>query len=203
MARRGLTGQLNMFDYFRNMDASASGEVEMVSLMPWEEEPEAEPEGVQEVAQESIPEVVTEPLTELVPETVAEINPKQEIEQESQPTSELVRRMKTPRASKKPKLVKSTSMPETPELLNVSEEPEIIEEPKKVRKPVKTVATAGAPVMSRSYMIDGREIEIAYINYNKVRITESGNEPEIFEFASSKEAVDYYVQRMQEFEPEE
>lgn len=194
MARRGLTGQLNMFDYFRNMDASTSGEVEMVSLMPWEEEPEAEPEGVQEVVQESIPEVITEPLTEFVPETVVEINPKQEIEQEPQPTSELVRRMKTPRASMKSKFAESTSMPETPEQMNV---------PEKMEKPVQTVATAGAPVMSRDYVIDGRKIEIAYINYNKVRITESGNEPEIFEFASSKEAVDYYVQRMQEFEPEE
>ena len=57
--------------------------------------------------------------------------------------------------------------------------------------------------MCRQYVIDGRQLEIAYINYNKVRITREGQEPEVHVFESSKDAVDYYVQKMQELEPEE
>ena len=60
-----------------------------------------------------------------------------------------------------------------------------------------------AAVMSRSYVVDGRTLEIAYMNYNKVRITREGEEPQLIEFISSKEAVDYYVQKMHELEPEE
>ena len=55
-------------------------------------------------------------------------------------------------------------------------------------------------VMSRSYNRDGVSIEIAYLNYNKVRIQHGGAEPEIKTFATSKEAVDYYVEVMQEYE---
>jgi hypothetical protein len=57
--------------------------------------------------------------------------------------------------------------------------------------------------MCRRYVVDGDEVEIAYINYNKVRITKAGEEPTMYVFDSSKEAVDYYVKRMQELEPEE
>ena len=57
--------------------------------------------------------------------------------------------------------------------------------------------------MSRSYVISGERIEIAYINYNKVRITKGADAPIIKEFASSKEAVDYYVEQMQEYEVDE
>ena len=57
--------------------------------------------------------------------------------------------------------------------------------------------------MCRQYVIDGKKLEIAYINYNKVRITREGQEPELYEFDSSKDAVDYYVQKMQELEPDE
>ena len=40
MARRGMTGQLNMFDLFNSVDAMEPGEVEMVSLVPnFEEDP--------------------------------------------------------------------------------------------------------------------------------------------------------------------
>ena len=115
MARRGLTGQLNMFDFFNSLDAGESGEVEMVSLVPdFDEEPE-------EVA-------VAHDMTSKSQEKVA---------------------------------------------------------------------------MSRTYELDGKRIEIAYINYNKVRITRGKETPEIKEFASSKEAVDYYVEQMQEYEIDE
>lgn len=57
--------------------------------------------------------------------------------------------------------------------------------------------------MSRCYVIDDEKIEIAYINYNKVRITRGNHAPIVKEFASSKEAVDYYVEQMQEYEADE
>ena len=123
MARRTLTGQLNMFDFF---SATDGGEVEMVSLMPsFEEEPEVIPE------------------------------------------------------------------PE-PEQEEISE-PEVILEPVKMSQDV---------VMSRIYEIDGKRIEVAYINYNKVRVTKGNKTPMIHEFSSSKEAVDYYVGYMQQMEPD-
>ena len=137
MARRTLTGQLNMFDFF---SATDGGEVEMVSLMPsFEEEPEVIPE----------PETIPEP--EIIPE------PEPEPEQEE------------------------------------ISEPEVILEPVKMSQDV---------VMSRIYEIDGERIEVAYINYNKVRVTKGNKTPTIHEFNSSKEAVDYYVGYMQQMEPD-
>ena len=122
MARRGLKGQLNMFDFFHSLEEP--GEVEMVSLVPeYEEEPEAE----------------IEPEPENEPETVVEPEPAAYKQDE-------------------------------------------------------------AVVMSRSYNRDGVSIEIAYLNYNKVRIQHGGAETEIKTFATSKEAVDYYVEVMQEYE---
>ena len=59
MARKGLTGQLNMFDLFKSLDDIPMGEVEMVSLMP---EPEVEPE----LTEEAKPK--TEPMEEPKPD---------------------------------------------------------------------------------------------------------------------------------------
>jgi len=130
MARKGMRGQLNMFDFFSSMEAGTPGEVEMVSLVPnFEEEA-------------------------LVVETVPEV------EEEIQEVEESVQEM-------------------------------IIE------KKQENIA------MSRSYTRDGVVIEIAYINYNKVRIIKGDARPIIKEFASTKEAVDYYVEQMQELEADE
>lgn len=119
MARRSVTGQLNMFDFFSSGDA---GEVEMVSLMPsFEAESIVEPE----------PEPVIEPEPFIEHETIIE--------------------------------------------------------PEK-------------PVMSRVYELNGEKVEIAYINYNKVRVTKGNEAPKFHEFSNSKEAVDFYVAYMQELE---
>ena len=144
MARKGLTGQLNMFDLFKSLDDIPMGEVEMVSLMP---EPEVEPE----LTEEAKPK--TEPMEEPKPDIRSEVTVKKN--QKSQ------------------------------------------------KQVAKADITKERPVMCRRYETGGKTIEIAYINYNKVRIVKDGEEPEIYEFDSSKEAVDYYVQRMQELEPEE
>lgn len=153
MARRSVTGQLNMFDLFNNIEAP--GEVQMVSLMP-EEDMESEMVPELEVVPEPEIEAITEP--EIVEEPV------------------------------------------------VITEPEIV--PDKVVVPKKEVtkfkkASDAQVAMSRTYEIGGEKIEIAYINYNKVRITRGKKAPEIKEFESSKEAVDYYVEKMQELEPDE
>ena len=145
MARRGLTGQLNMFDLFQSLEDGAPGEVEMVSLVPeYEEEPE----------EEEVP-------------TVIEISEVEDI----------------------PKEEEIQEMEELPKM----EEPQVAE----------VVPVAEKVAMSRSYVIDGEKIEIAYINYNKVRITKGMDAPLIKEFASSKDAVDYYVEQMQEYEEDE
>ena len=149
MARKGLTGQLNMFDLFKSMEDIPMGEVQMVSLMPEDEQEEvvlAEPEIVEE-----------EPSVE-------------EISVEEIPVEEI--------------LVEEKNYPV-------------------VKMPERIATENDKPAMCRQYMIDGKQVEIAYINYNKVRITKEGQKPEIHEFETSKDAVDYYVQKMHEFEPDE
>ena len=152
MARKGLTGQLSMFDLLKSIEDVSIGEVQMVSLMPDELEDELEVEDIQ------VEEVQTE---EIQIEEVRREEPQENIE------TRLDRR-KT--STKKEKNVQGTNE---------------------------------KPAMCRSYIVDGEQIEIAYINYNKVRITYEGKEPELYVFESSKEAVDYYVERMQALEPEE
>ncbi|MBQ8519072.1 MAG: hypothetical protein IJ455_05690 [Agathobacter sp.] len=159
MARRGLTGQLNMFDLYNSLDA---GEVEMVSLVPdFEEEPVVEEaqENVEEPVVEEAPEDVEEPVAEEAPEDVEE--------------------------------------PVAVEIPEITVEPEYVEEKPQVSLKDEKVS------MSRSYVIDGEKIEIAYINYNKVKITRGNNVPVIKTFESTKEAVDYYVEQMQELESDE
>ena len=150
MARRGMAGQLNMFDFFSSLEDNPSGEVEMVSLMPDFDE---EPEVVEAPGIVKEPEVVE--VTEIVEEP--EVREKvQQIREESKDNDETF---------------------------------DIIEKEEKA-------------VMSRVYEIDGMRIEIAYHNYNKVRISKEGEETEWKVFDSSKEAVDYYVQQMQKYEKE-
>ena len=143
MARRGMTGQLNMFDFFRSLDSGSQGEVEMVSLVPeFEEEGEVEIE------------------SDVLPEPEAETGAEVEIVPEPEDAPE-------------------------PEAATVFE------------------AETEKVAMSRQYEISGKKIEIAYINYNKVRITKEDGAPIIKEFTSTKEAVDYYVEKMQELEVDE
>lgn len=147
MARRSVTGQLNMFDFFSSAEG---GEVEMVSLMPsFEEEASVEPEPVIE------PEPVAEPEPVVEPELVAE--PESVIEPEPITATEYI----------------------------TESEP---------------VVQLERPVMSRVYEKNGKKIEVAYINYNKVRVTRENAAPELHEFSNSKDAVDYYVGYMQGLE---
>ena len=62
MARKGLTGQLNMFDLLRSIEDVPMGDVQMVSLMPEDDVEEDIPEVVEEIPepQEEIPEAVKE-----------------------------------------------------------------------------------------------------------------------------------------------
>lgn len=139
MARRGLSGQLNMFDFFRELEAASpqAGEVEMVSLMP-EREPEAE-------------------------ET--------------------------------PKFAEIPDVEETPDAAEI---PDVEETPKSAE--ISNAQETSKPAMHRTYATGNGTVEIAYIDYSKVRLCEPGKEPVIKEFATTKEAVDYYVEQMQKFE---
>ena len=102
-------------------------------------------------------------------------------------------------------LMPSIEEPEHIEAVKEIKEVEIIEETEKVEEKTtsKVVGDDGAIVMSRSYEKAGKKIEIAYMNYNKVRIIKGNESPEIKEFSSSKEAVDFYVQEMQAIEEDE
>lgn len=82
---------------------------------------------------------------------------------------------------------------EVDEMVEVEVENEI-EEAVEVKKETERVA------MSRTYEKNGEKIEIAYINYNTVRITIGDKEPVRKVFSSSKEAVDFYVEEMQALE---
>ena len=163
MARKGMTGQLNMFDFFSQ--DSLSGEVEMVSLMPDFEE-EAQPETKAKAVKEEIP---------LETEVKAE---KVEMPQET------------------------VEKPDEIEVPQEVDEPVELEEERDEQEVHIDVHSMDA-VMSRTYEVDGECIEIAYLNYNKVRITRGKEEPQIKVFSSSKEAVDYYVEKMQELEIDE
>lgn len=145
MVRKGMTGQLNMFDFFSSIDEGANGEVEMVSLMPGFEE---KPESVVEEPVEGTPEPIVKEEPELVVEEPVEGIPDPIVKEEPEPVVE-------------------------------------------------------KPVMSRTYEIDGENIEIAYLNYNKVRMIKGKHAPEIQSFESSKEAVDYYVKLMHSYESED
>ena len=98
-------------------------------------------------------------------------------------------------------------VPEIEETPDVLEESTVIEELEPEEIPVAMIEKTQEPgekvAMSRTYELDGKRIEIAYINYNKVRITKGNEAPVIKEFASTKEAVDYYVEQIQEYEIDE
>ena len=151
MARRGMRGQLHMFDFVHSLDAEASGEVEMVSLMPDFDEPE--------------PILVEEPIIE--PEPIVEEEPIAE------PDEDVIEE----KADEEDSNLVIEKSPMSVDRENVA--------------------------MSRRFQIDGKEVEIAYINYNKVRITREGEAPIIKEFTSTKEAVDFYVEQIQEEDTDE
>lgn len=186
MARKSMTGQLNMFDLWKELDDTPMGEVEMVSLMPWDE-PKAADESK---AADEPEEVVESEEVEVKSVEVENAPPVEESPEEAEP----LQVEDIPEEAEPPQ-------PEgIPEEVEVSQMEDKID--KKPRKREKKVVKE-RPAMRRLYEVDGKQIEIAYINYNKVRITREGEAPEVKVFENSKDAVDYYVQKMQELEPEE
>lgn len=161
MARRGLSGQLHMFDFFRELENTAplDGEVEMVSLMPAYEEPE----------------------------------------QADQSEQENLRKQKVLREQKTPSKQESFTEQEVPSKQKSSTEQVVLEKQE-------VLSERGAddkqerPVMQRIYKTPQGTMELAYLNYSKIRIRRPGQGEEIKEFDTSKEAVDYYVGMMQTLE---
>ena len=98
---------------------------------------------------------------------------------------------------KKPRKVKKE--PEVVEEPEPFEEIEVVKEPEPIIE--KKVISQDA-VMSRTYEVNGETIEVSYLNYNKVRVRKGTEEPKMHYFENSKDAVDFYVQYMQEMEHE-
>ena len=158
MARRGMTGQLNMFDFFRELETNIpqDGELEMVSLMPSFEDDEIPVSSVK-----------------------------------SEPMSEVSKILKT---------IENNKINESEKELEILDEETVREPESKYVSSVYTDNSNDSPVMQRTYTTKQGTVEIAYMNYSKVRVTKPGQEVQIREFASSKEAVDYYVEQMQKLE---
>lgn len=179
MARRSMTGQLNMFELLNSLEEAPAGEVEMVSLMPlFDEEMDETVESTEVVSGEDIVEMrdVVENNVLIVQETYekAKVSTAEETREGTEQNKTEIEK----------EALEEVEWKEDVELQGFSHEAE-------------------KPVMSRSYEVNGESVEVAYLNYNKVRITRAGMEPEIKVFASTKEAVDYYVQIMQEWEKDE
>ncbi|MBR2046488.1 MAG: hypothetical protein IJ958_10210 [Agathobacter sp.] len=116
------------------------------------------------------------------------------------PSLEESEQMEEAEVDEAPKVDEASKVVEAPNVDEEPEETEVVEETPVVSR---RLGDDGSVVMSRSYEKAGEKIEIAYMNYNKVRIQKGEKEPEIKVFASSKEAVDFYVQEMQALEDDE
>ena len=88
MARRGMTGQLNMFDFFRELETNIpqDGELEMVSLMPSFEEDEIP---VSSVKSEPMSEVA-EKIEEQAEKDIKQLENKNEIMEKDKKKSKSV-----------------------------------------------------------------------------------------------------------------
>ena len=182
MARKHLNGQLNIFDLLNNWDGPAMGEeVEMVSLMP-------------ELEDEVEPEVMPQDNLELQIEPIVGKQENQAVRVEKAEQHETVKKTSLQKTINK--TLEKSDKP-VQEVQEASEE--FIEDlaPDKKRKPTNFNEKV---VMHRKFKQGGKDMDIAYLSYNKVRIRVTGEEDQVMEFASSKEAVDYYVDRIQELD---
>lgn len=90
-----------------------------------------------------------------------------------------------------------------PELKEVTEEPPK-PEPEAGQKEADTAAVlraSGSPVMQRSFSCKEHldSAMIAYLDYNMVYLKDWESAPVIYQFAGTKDAVDFYVEQMQHF----
>lgn len=185
MAKRGMSGQINMFDFFSG--GSMDGEVEMVSLFPGDGSFEDISEGSDELAS-GIQEIKDEPEPEPVVEAVPEIKPEPVVEAKPEPK---------PAVAKKT-VAKPKAKPEPVKEVEPVPEPEVVEEkPQPKAKVVKKVAVndASAPIMHKEVLDAKGHIiaQIAFRNYNRVSLQLPGEEMREYQFDSSKEAVDFYI----------
>lgn len=163
MARKGLSGQLSMFDFWGAQ--AGDGEVEMVSLMPEatedapaENEPEAAENETPVVAEDEPEAVVKEAPEEAAdetPATVAEDEPEVPVE-------------------------------ENPVVVAASE-------PEKRKKPARESCDSPVMHGEKRDSSGKVLAEISYLNYNKVFLRREGEPGETFQFDNSKEAVDFYI----------
>lgn len=63
----------------------------------------------------------------------------------------------------------------------------------------------GKPVMQKSFARNGQSAvaTVAYLDYHMVYVADWGEEPVIWQFEQSKDAVDFYVEQIERFSSEE
>ena len=182
MAKRGLSGQLNLFDFWGDTNPEDSI-VEMVSLVPEEpglgEETKVEMISLMPESSEELPEIEeASGLTEAVHKTQKKIVPKEEFQ-------------KTPIESRM-----AEKLQDIPEIQEFPEENELPKESHNEHAPVmhKEKKDKNGNVLS----------EISYLNYNKVFLRNSKYpQGKLFEFEQSKEAVDFYISEMRKLTGED
>lgn len=78
---------------------------------------------------------------------------------------------------------------------------EFEEKIKSVPQPQGILMETGTPVMKKGFYDakKGERVVIAYLDYNKVYLKERGAEPIVYQFAQSRDAVDYYVRQLEIF----
>ena len=182
MAKRGLSGQLNLFDFWGDTNPEDSI-VEMVSLVP--EEPG--------LGEETKVEMIS-----LMPERSGELPEIAEVTG----LTEAVHKTKKKTVSKE-KFQKAPTESRMAEKLQdiqkVQEFPEENELPKESNN-------EQAPVMHKEKKDKNGNIlsEISYLNYNKIFLRNSKYpQGKLFEFEHSKEAVDFYISEMMKLTGEE
>lgn len=140
-------------------------------------------------------------MVSLVPEFEEEPESVEEPKREEEP--EIV---EEPKIESEPAVVETLDVEEISDVEETSDietVPEVGETPEYVEEKRQVSLQDEKVSMSRSYVINGEKIEISYINYNKVKIVRGNHAPVIKSFESTKEAVDFYVEQMQELESDE
>ena len=174
MGKRTFEGQLNMFDYFRGNDLEFE-EVQMVSLMP------------EDLKEEDVPKEEKTPVVEEIPNK--EVNPKEE---ETSKAEEVNSKEEECPNEEEMSKVQETSKEEedaSEELGKVYVEERKTEDAKK-----------NGWVMHRTYKCAKGEAIIAYLDYHKVYVKDVNQKEQTYSFQNEKEAVDFYVEKMQMYE---
>lgn len=168
MAKKDTNGQMNMFDFF-------GGDVQMVSLMPDDE---------------FIDDAIGAGFSGGFDDFDMEVSMPKDIPEEEN--------FKAEAETKEEEFKAEAEVEVTPKK---KEKKVVVKESAPIDQGYKmTVKDRNKPVMYRCFSLSGNTVDatIAYLDYNRVYIKEPGQSPVCYQFASSKGAVNYYVDKMNE-----